>query len=315
MTQQTDKHYQSLDDDANAQLKAMYGDSLQGEVEPQEDAPEEGTASDNSDNEEAEELEQSTPETENEPQKDNEDSEPMVSESRYKSAVVAMNKAQQEAAELRKSNETLKSENEELQSMLEEALNSDDDKSTDNNSDDYDFDKAIDDLPLIIKQNKELVNKVAKLETELAGVKTTTDRVQEQDNKTAHQSYWNEIKDKHGDVDGLAEDPAYSEWWSQQPEDVRALLTSSNAQSVIKGLNLFRADVPRATDTKKPSTSRNDKLEAARNADSPTIQKQSKEPSSGKRTFTNAEIAKMSPAEFARNEKAIDAALARGDVI
>lgn len=312
MTQQTDKHYQSLDDDANAQLKAMYGDSLQGES--QEDAPEEGTASDNSDNEEAEELEQSTPETENEPQKDNEDSEPMVSESRYKSAVVAMNKAQQEAAELRKSIQALQSENQELQSMLEEALNVDDDRSTDNDSDDYDFDKAIDDLPLLMKQNKELVSKIAKLETELATVKTTTDRVQEQDNKTAHQNYWNEIKGVHGDIDGLVEDPEYSEWWAQQPQGVKSLLTSSDAQEVIKGLNLFRADVPRATD-KKPSTSRNDKLEAARNADSPTIQKQSKEPSSPKRTFTNAEIAKMSPAEFARNEKAIDAALARGDVI
>lgn len=315
MTQETDKRYQSLEDDANAQLKAMYGDDLQGMAEPEENSPDEGTESD-SDNEETEqELEQSTPESENEPQKDNEESEPMVSESRYKSAVVAMNKAQQEAADLRKSVQTLQSENEELQSMLEEALNSDDDKSTDNDSDDYDFDKAIDDLPLIIKQNKELVNKVAKLETELAGVKTTTDRVQEQDNKTAYKSYWDEIKGAHGDIDGLTEDPAYSEWWAKQPQGVKSLLTSSDAQEVIKGLNLFRADVPRATDTKKLSTSRNDKLEAARNADSPTIQKQSKEPSSGKRTFTNAEIAKMSPAEFARNEKAIDAALARGDVI
>lgn len=310
MTEETDKHYQSLEDDANAQLKAMYGDELQGMAE--EDSPDEGTELD-SDNEEVEqELEESTPETESEPQKDNE--EPMVAESRYKSAVVAMNKAQQEAAELRKSIQSLQAENQELQTMLEEAMNSDDGKSTENDDEDYDFDRAIDDLPLLMKQNKELVSKIAKLETELATVKTTTDRVQEQDSQAAIQNYWNEIKGVHGDVDGLTENPDYISWWAEQPEGVRNLLTSSDAKEVIKGLNLFRAEVPRATD-KKPQSSRNDKLEAARNADSPTIQKQTKEPSSAKRTFTNAEIARMSPAEFARNEKAIDAALARGDVI
>ena len=153
------------------------------------------------------------------------------------------------------------------------------------------------------------------MEAEFDSVKATTNKVQQREAEENNKSYWDVIRDAHKDVDELPKDLEYGEWYNNQPEDVQKLCTSSDARAVVKGLNLFRADIPKNPPPKsRNDTTKQSKLDAARNADTPTVKGVTESPNTTKRTFTNEQIAKMSPAEYAKNEAAIDEALMRGEI-
>ena len=310
-----EKYYEDLESEANDTLKDLYPDNEQDkEVE---DTDQENT--ENEEQEDRQELEKSTP-----------DEEPTVPESRYKESVRAMNASQQEAAQLRKELKELQ-ERESVNPVEEEN------DSTDEESE-PDFDTIIDELPAIVKENKALKKRLDKMEAEFDSVKATTNKVQQREAEDYNRVYWDQIKEAHDDADELPKDSAYGEWYHSQPESIQKMAASENANEVIRALDLFRMDVPKikpknihfsgSTASRlskldaamdilhhpEVNTSRQSKLDAARNADTPTVKGVTKSPNTTKRTFTNEQIAKMSPAEYAKNEAAIDEALMRGEI-
>jgi hypothetical protein len=299
--------YDKVDQDLDDQLRAMYSpepDEPQGEASPDtgteakpesETAPDTGTVVDDKE----------TPEPEQEP---------TVPESRYKSAVVAMNQAQQELAQYRKN----EADKDAYIAQLEQQARSTQNPSTQTGeSDDADLDDVRENYPEIINP---LLKKIAQLEKRLASVtddvgtvKNVTNRYQQTEQETEAERHFATIKAQHGDLEQIVESPEYADWYNQQGPMIQQALQQGTAKDVIAALNLFRNDYPRASTSEAPQKSNGgSKLEAARNASSPNIRTASK-PSS-KIVFTNEQIAKMSPLEFKEHEAEIDRQLARGEI-
>lgn len=310
--------YIKQDEELDDELRAMYAE----ESEPESDSPDEGTESEEYEPPE-QELDTSTPESD---EQTPEDTEPMVEESRYKNAVVAMNKAQQEAAELRKQIagvDDLKSQLQQLQTQLQEqqANTTAKEEPPSTPVDDDDLSEAREIYPEVINPLLKIISnleskldeKFKGLESEVGSVKGVADRYQETEQKTAAQAYWDTIKQTHSDVDEIADSPEYVEWYQNQAPMIQKALSEGTANDAISALNLFRMDHPKEAQEPVRQTNKPDKLAAARKAAVPNVKGQQKP--EAKPTFTNAQIAKMSREEFMKNEAAIDEAMARGEIV
>jgi hypothetical protein len=299
--------YDQVDLDLDEELRKMYNpddENPQGDASPDtgteaepasKTSPDEGTLVDDKEPPEPEQ-------------------EPTVPESRYKSAVVAMNQAQQELAQYRK----YEADKDAYIAQLEQQARSTQNPSTQTGeSDDADLDDVRENYPEIINP---LLKKIAQLEKRLATVsddvgtvKNVTNRYQQTEQETEAERHFAAIKAQHGDLEQIVESPDYADWYNQQGPMIQQALQQGTAKDVIAALNLFRNDYPRASTSEAPQKSNgSSKLEAARNASSPNIKTASK-PSS-KIVFTNEQIAKMSSLEFKEHEAEIDRQLARGEI-
>jgi hypothetical protein len=297
--------YDKVDKDLDEELRAMYNSdesgtqsnaspSDEGTEESSETTPDEGTV--------VEEQETNEPETE-----------PTVPESRYKNAVIAMNAAQQELAQYRK----YEAEKDAYIAQLEQQLTQLQTTSTPSGAtDDEDLADARENFPELInpllKKIELLEKRLASVSDDVGTVKNVTSRYQQNEQQTEAERHFAAIRAAHDDLDEIVESPDYADWYNQQGPMIQQALQQGTAKDVIAALNLYRNDHPRSTSPQPVKANGNSKLEAARNASSPNIKTASKPDS--KIVFTNEQIAKMKPAEFAQYEAEIDRQLARGEL-
>jgi len=238
--------------------------------------------------------------------------EAVVPESRYRNAVVAMNKAQQELAEYRK-NESQKDEYiQQLQQLLTEKQQQD---TSTQEIDDDSLERAREIFPEVtnplLKIISNLEKKLSLVTDDVGNVKSVANRFQQNEQKTASSKHFDDIKEHHADLDEIVASDEYADWYVHQAPMIQQALQQGTSRDVIAALNLYRADHPSSVHVKN-SITKLDKLAQAKAAASPTINKGQKPEQ--KQTFTNEQIAKMSRAEFMKYEDAIDIAMANGEI-
>jgi hypothetical protein len=338
MTQQSkmeimSKDYQALDEELDKEIMALYGQTSESETES--DSPAEtGTESQEEKEVETESQEQDLSSDSTLPSDDTQqdDTKETVDAERYHNAVKAMNKAQQEAAELRKQIAGANQQDaliQQLQTQIQElqskAKAEPEQSSTPETVDDDELKEAKEIYPEVVNPLLKIISnleaklsqKLTGIESEVGSVKGVADRYQQTEAETADQKYWSAIEAKHSDVREVVNTPEYAEWYHQQAPMIQKALSEGTAQDAISALDLFRLshpkedakqDVKQETTTNKP-----DKLAAAKEAAIPNIRGQQK-PTETKPKFTQAQIAKMSREEFMKHEAEIDEALARGEI-
>jgi chromosome segregation ATPase len=246
-----------------------------------------------------------------------------VPESRYKDAVKAMNKAQQELAERRKRDaevdtyiQQLQEQNRQLLEQLQQAEPKDSTPDDSNNNvEDDDLKAASEMFPEVVtplmKYIEQLKSEIGSLKDGLGSVKSVADDYNKQRQVSAEQQYWSAIKDSHPDVEAIANSPEYADWYSSQPPAIQQAVTSSNPQDVVAGLNLYRAVYPR---DKGDSAGRDkpDKLAAAKAAAGPNVKSTSASTTAKKLTLKD--IDKMSNEEFMKREAEIDELYTKGEL-
>lgn len=222
-----------------------------------------------------------------------------VPESQYKDAIRGMNKAQQEAAALRKEVAAMQAQIQQLMERKpEEPLK---DESLDGFREEYPelYDMAVNPL---LKQIEALKQQVAKFDSVASRY--------EQDRATIEQQSHNQaILQAHPDAFELVQTPDFQAWASKQGPFVQYALTQGSADEVVDALNLYRMAKP----VEQRQAQRTDKLAEARAAATPSVRSSQSEPNKTK--FTLAEIEKMSRDEFVKHEAAIDEAIARGELV
>ena len=226
--------------------------------------------------------------------------------SRYKNLQAKMTQATQENAELRRTLAALQDQVNQLQQAQTQPEQ--------NPSDDDDLDTVMGDYPEIagplVKKNKMLEQKISQLEQMLTGVKQTSDRYVQNEQKTAEERHWNAIRQGVPDYDELVSDDNVNnviEWVNSQAPIIRQGFFQGSADDVITVFNLYKQ--AQGLPVEKPDT-----LAAAKEAATPRLPKNTTKPTSNKTTFTREQIAKMSMDQFMKHEAEIDAAMANGQI-
>jgi hypothetical protein len=291
--------YNAEDEELDNEIRKMYG--LKEEKGEEEDV----SVSNDDSNAEQEEPDNIS-ETE-------QIAEPTVSETQYKNAVREMNRAQQELAERRKNDEARDEIIRKLQNQIEELKNKKEKQEESLDSDD-EFEQAKDLYPEVVnpllKMIEQLKAQLASVTNEVGNVKQVADRFRESETTSAQEKHYAYIHDKHPDVSDIAGSPEFSVWLQDQAPIIQQAIQAGTAQDVVSALDYYKLSKGLATESPKP---KQDKLEQAKLASSPTIRGGSSKPEQ-KKTFTNAEIAKMTREEFMKYEDAIDEALSRGEI-
>jgi len=327
-------NYEEQDEELDEELRALYAQDNEDDDNPTDSPEDSGTeegvqevASEES--EPAEEAVDAVEETEAKEKTDTTQNEETVPESRYKSAVVAMNKAQQELAERRKQDGQRDNQIQQLEAQvraLTESLKerqsppvSQDTESEIESIADLDdlsearelFPEVINPLTKIIDDLKNQINTIKKESGDFKGV---AERLQQNERMTAEQQHWNTILESHPDAAEIAESPDFAEWRASQPPMIINALEHGSAQDVVLALNLYRAAHNKPVSDEKPNNRSSDKLEAARQAATPNV-KQTGKPDNKPKVFTSAQIANMTMEEFKKHEADIDKAMAAGEIM
>jgi len=285
--------YNAMDEEADTELAEAYGTESA-------DSPDEGTESQEVTATEPE----GTPDAEV-VEEHAQDSEPVVAESRYKEAVRAMNRAQQELAEYRK-------QSDHMIAQLQEQVAALQTKQVEPSEDETDLSEAKELYPEVVnpllKTIESLKKQLAKVTEDVTGVQGFAARYQQSEAQTAEERHFAEIHSVHPDAEQLASTEDFRNWANAQAPMIQMALQQGTAKDVIAALNLYRAESGKPA----PVSNKTDKLAAARDAAVPTVRGSGKPES--KQTYTADQIAKMSRAEFLKHEAAIDEAMARGEI-
>lgn len=294
--------YKAQDEEIDRELAEL----LAGDDES-DDSLDESTESEQT-NESVEDVAETTQETDDEI---NDNDEPVVPEFRYKEAVRAMNKAQQELADKRKQDAERDELIQQLQAQVQALQSKRENKDEQPDSEDVSLDDLAADYPELvgplIKQIKSLTAQVSAMQGDVENVKGVTTRYQQSEAMTAKERYLSEVKSVHPDAEELVATDEFNVWFQNQPPLIQQAITNATAKDAITALNLYRAEHPVPSTNNKP-----DRLAQARQAASPNVRSNNKPEK--QTTFTLKQIDKMSRDEFMRNEAAIDAAIARGEV-
>jgi chromosome segregation ATPase len=295
--------YEALDAELDAEIQKMYS-----EDDSASDAPEDsGTASEDPEAV-VQEAESATPSTD---EQQTETTDPVVPEHRYKEAVRAMNKAQQELAEFRKADANRDQTIQQLQAELQ-ALKSNEAPEPDAYEDLSEAKELYPELVApLLKTIDSLKKQLASVQNEVSGVKTVADRYQQAEAMSAEERHYAEINNAHPDVSELVATEEFQAWRNAQAPVIQYALDQGTARDVVAALSLYKSETGKAS-TSAPVSNKPDRLAAAKDAASPSIKGASKPDS--KPTFTADQIAKMTMSEFAKHEAEIDAAIARGEL-
>ena len=248
------------------------------------------------------EVDTSAPDQEEEPKPET------VELSRYKNLQAKMTQATQENAELRRTLAALQDQVNQLQQAQQtppEQITSDDDE----------LGTVMEDYPEIagplVKKNKMLEQKISQLEQMLTGVKQTSDRYVQNEQKTAEEQHWNAIRAGVPDYDELVSDDNVNnviEWVNSQAPIIKQGFFQGSAADVVTVFNMYKQ--AQGLPVEKP-----DNLAAAKEAATPRLPKNPTKPTSNKTTFTREQITKMSMDQFMKHEAEIDAAMANGQIL
>lgn len=229
--------------------------------------------------------------------------------SRYKNLQAKMTQASQEAADLRR---MAASQQEQINQLLAQLQARKQPESSP--VDDDEMSSVLNDYPEIagplVRKNQLLENKIAQLEQMLTGVKQTSDRYAKTENDIATERHFNAIRQAVPDYDDLVSEenaPEVIDWVNQQAPIIQQGFYQGNADDVVTVFNLYKQ-------SKGIPVEKVDRLAEAKNAATPRLPKNAAKPTSNKTTFTREQIAKMSMDQFMKNEAAIDAALASGEI-
>lgn len=118
-----------------------------------------------------------------------------------------------------------------------------------------------------------------------------------------------ELKKYHPDFESIKDDPRFAEWFNMQPTEIKNLIRSPNPKVIAAGLDKFKE----YAGIKTPAQKAEAKKDATRDVKIPTNRVQIGE--GQKRTYTNAEIFKMSMPEFEKNAEDIKAAQYEGRIV
>ena len=227
-----------------------------------------------------------------------------VPESRYQESVKAMNKAQQEAAELRKRLAELEGGN--TPTMPEDSTPSEEGESENMAMLREDFPElagALDDLKSYF--DKKLAA-IEKSHGELSG--------------NVSKRYWNELNRAVPDLKDFIETPEFNEWWAKQTPEIQAQLVSPDPTDVAEALKMYTADTGEVLEPDTAAEAPNvtaielnvgkpkpDKMEMAKKMAAPNIK-----PSSGGkaevpfRVLSREETNKLSMPELIAYNKALN---------
>jgi predicted metal-dependent hydrolase len=292
--------YQAMDEEIDKELAELLGKDYESDDSPDESGTELNNESDA-------DVVQTTQESEEVTQHE----EPTVAESRYKEAVRAMNKAQQELAEYRKQSADRDQLIQQLQSQVE-ALQSANNNPAKDDSEDVSLDDLASDYPEIVgpllKEIKALTAQVGAMKGDVDGVKSVADNYRQREAQTAQERHVAEILAKHPDAFELRNSDEFEDWLSQQAPIIQHAISQGSSQDVNVAFDLYKStQAPKMDEKAKPN-----KLDEARRASSPNVKGNAKPEQ--KTTFTLKQIEKMSRDEFIKHEAAIDEALARGEI-
>lgn len=294
--------YNALDAELDAEIQELYSSDSSS------DAPDTGTASNEDPEAVVQEAESATPSTD---EQRTETTDPVVPEHRYKEAVRAMNKAQQELAEFRKADANRDQTIQQLQAELQ-ALKSNEAPEPDAYEDLSEAKELYPELVApLLKTIDSLKKQLASVQNEVSGVKTVADRYQQAEAMSAEERHYAEINNAHPDVSELVATEEFQTWRNAQAPVIQYALDQGTARDVVAALSLYKSETGKAS-TSAPVSNKPDRLAAAKDAASPSIKGASKPDS--KPTFTADQIAKMTMSEFAKHEAEIDAAIARGEL-
>lgn len=329
------KDYAAIDAELDDELRNMY--PTNSEAMPDDSEDDTSEEPDLSPDEPEPELPESTPNEEALESPAEEAAEATVPESKYHAAVVRMNEAMQEAAQLRKQLASSPTDN--LSPPETDAM-------PESNPEAGDFETAMagfrDDFPEFASVLDALKSEVDALKGETGKFKPIADEFEANKQKAHNEAYWNTIKDVHPDVAEIGDSAEYAEWYHAQPEEMQNQLVSGDPQDVIDGLNAYRAAVPAMTAEPEPEAEPEAAISIAIKPDAPALEDEGEEmpeadledeeepdnlamakaaaspalTKTGKpgqtKAFTRAQIDKMSDKEYAANEAAIDEQMAKG---
>jgi hypothetical protein len=137
-----------------------------------------------------------------------------------------------------------------------------------------------------------------------------SNEVNEQASEAARRVNFNfEVSRAHPDFDQVAASEDFRGWLARQAPFVQDAASRPNPGDAIEVLNMYK----KSAQGRGPD--RVDRVAAAKQVAAPAVGRNSRQPTAEKPPqFTRESIARMTPAEFAKNEEAIEKALASGNI-
>jgi len=222
---------------------------------------------------------------------------------RYKNAQAKMTKASQEAADLRRLNEQMQSELEELKSAAQAPAR--DTAKIDQIKEDYP------DLAVPLLDELERTQAEVQQAKELLAKQQEAQSLQEQ--QASREAHFDRIKQAHPDVDAVIESDQWLDWLELQDAQVKYWVENGSSNDAVAVLNKFKADV---APTESSKSSREQVLEKAKAVAEPRLPKARKpEGSAKKRTWTLNDVKSLSNEEFEKYENEIFKAMAEGSIV
>jgi len=149
-------------------------------------------------------------------------------------------------------------------------------------------------VTLIAKQNETLVK-------ELQATKASFEEIQR---KNRNEVLFQEVLKTHSDAGQIRESEDFKSWFADQTPTVQALIESTSAQDIARGISLYKADKGIGTKTRKSGKS-------AEDADFVTTKGGSNLPTPGK-VWTASEVKKLNDRQYAQYRDEIKAAQREG---
>ena len=224
----------------------------------------------------------------------------MVPMERYKNAQALMTKATMEAADLRRDVASLRTQLDNVTRYSQQPQ-----QQESRGTEFSELEKLKDEYPDFAGP---LVGAFEKQQQVIQQLQRSN-QANEQANDAARRSNFNfEVSRIHPDFDRVAGSEDFRGWLARQADFVQDAASRPAPSDAIEVLNMY----------KKSQTQRSgkiDKVAAARQVAAPAVGRNSRQPSTERpQQFTRDMIARMSPAEFDKNEAAIDRAMASGEI-
>lgn len=230
-----------------------------------------------------------------EPTSQEQDSVEMVPMERYKNAQALMTKATMEAADLRREVASLRAQLEAVTRYAPQPQ-----QAEKRGSDFEELEKLKEEYPDFAGPLVGAFEKQQQVIRQLQQASKANEDVADAARRT---SFNFEVARVHPDFDVIAASEDFRGWLARQAPFVQDAASRPIASDAIEVLNMY----------KKTLGPKPDKVAAARQVAAPAVGRHSRQPSVEKEPqFTREQISRMTPAEFAKNEAAIDRALASG---
>lgn len=241
---------------------------------------------------------------------------------RIRNAQARMTRATQEAAEHRRALADEQQKSRQLQSevdRLTDALNA-----GPKSPDKPDSTGAISTLEGLVNTYPEIMSPMleeirylrGRMDTIDGNVKKTAETSRQNTAKAAADAHFNAIRAAHADFQQIVNTDDFKGWLDRQPRTYRIILFGDGIATSDYRAGGSAQEVIGVFDDYKRAVGNSKRTEAARDVASPSLRRTTRtaSPNNGRPTFTRDQISRMSPAEFAKNEAEIDAAMAEGRV-